>query len=254
MNEAVFRRSLLIPTVTTVVIVAVLLSLAIWQLERRIDKLALIAILHERLAAAPVVMPPAARWGELSPASDEFRRVTLSGVVDAGQQAQVFAAPSPLRKDVSGTGAWVFAPVKLAGGETVVVNRGFVADGQTAPPQVSTEPVALTGYIRFPEAPSWLTPPPDRAKRLWFLRDHRAMAEALGWAALPRLAPFYIDLEGPLPPGGVPKPGPLQVSLKNDHLQYAVTWFLLAGAVTIAFGFWLRAAGRTRRQGTSSSL
>ena len=45
-------------------------------------------------------------------------------------QAQVFASPSPLRKDVSGTGAWAFAPVKLAGGETVVVNRGFVGDGQ----------------------------------------------------------------------------------------------------------------------------
>jgi cytochrome oxidase assembly protein ShyY1 len=254
MNQAVFRRSLLIPTVTTVIIVAVLLSLAIWQLERRTDKLALIAALDERLAAAPVALPPPTRWGELSPASDEFRRVTLSGVVDAGRQALVFAAPSPLRKDVSGTGAWAFAPVKLASGETVVVNRGFVADGQTAPQQVSTDPVALTGYIRFPEAPSWLTPPADRAKRLWFLRDHRAMAEALGWAAAQRLAPFYIDLEGPLPPGGVPKPGPLQVSLKNDHLQYAVTWFLLAGAVTIAFGFWLRGAGRARRQGTSSSL
>lgn len=254
MNEAVFRRSLLIPTLTTVVIVAVLLSLAIWQLERRTDKLALIAALGERLAAAPVALPPAARWGELTPTQDEFRRVMLSGVVDAGQQAQVFAAPSPLRKDVSGTGAWVFAPVKLASGETVVVNRGFVADGQTAPQQVSAEPVALTGYIRFPEAPSWLTPPADRARRLWFLRDPRAMAEVLGWAEARQLAPFYIDLEAPLPPGGVPKPGPLQVSLKNDHLQYAVTWFLLAAAVTIAFGFWLRGAGRAGRRGPSSSL
>ncbi len=65
------------------------------------------------------------------------------------------------------------------------------------------------------------------------------MAQALGWADLHRVAPFYIDLEGPVPPGGVPKPGPLQVSLKNDHLQYAITWFLLAAAVSIAFAFWL---------------
>jgi cytochrome oxidase assembly protein ShyY1 len=28
--------------------------------------------------------------------------------------------------------------------------------------------------------------------------------------------------------------------LKDDHLQYAITWFALAGAVAIAFGVWMR--------------
>jgi surfeit locus 1 family protein len=241
MSEALARRSLLVPAVTTIVIVAVLLALGVWQLERRGDKLALIAALDERLAAAPIPLPLATRWGELSPAKDEFRRVTLSGVIDARDQAQVFASPSPLRKDVSGTGTWAFAPVRLAGGETVVVNRGFVPGGQDAQHGTSG-PVTLTGYIRFPETPGWLTPHADRTKRLWFVRDHLAMAQALGWAEPQRVAPFYIDLESPVPLGGIPKPGPLQVNLKNDHLQYAITWLLLAAAVTIAFGFWLRGA------------
>jgi surfeit locus 1 family protein len=246
MSEALPRRSLLVPAVTTIVIVAVLLALGAWQLERRVDKLALMAVLDERLSAASVPLPPSGRWSELSPAKDEFRRVTLSGVVDTRDQAQVFTSSSPLRKDVTGTGTWAFAPVKLAGGEMVVVNRGFVADGQDAEQGATAAPVTLTGYLRFPEVPSWLTPHADRTKRLWFVRDHVAMAQALGWADPHRLAPFYIDLESPAPPGGIPKPGPLQVSLKNDHLQYAVTWFLLAAAVTIAFGFWLRGARRTQ--------
>jgi cytochrome oxidase assembly protein ShyY1 len=241
MSETLPRRSLLVPTGITVVIVATLLALGVWQLERRIDKLALIAALDERLAVAPVMLPPSGRWQELTPAKDEFRRVTLSGIIDPRVQAQVFASPSPLRKDIAGTGTWAFAPVKLAGGETVVVNRGFVGDGQDAQ-QGATGPVTLTGYMRFPEVPGWLTPHADRTKRLWFVRDHLAMARALGWAEPQRLAPFYIDLETPAPPGGIPKPGRLQVNLKNDHLQYAVTWFLLAAAVTIAFGFWLRGA------------
>jgi cytochrome oxidase assembly protein ShyY1 len=50
------------------------------------------------------------------------------------------------------------------------------------------------------------------------------------------VAPFYIDLEQPVPESGIPKPGPLEVHLKDDHLQYAITWFGLAGAVVIAFG------------------
>ena len=57
-----------------------------------------------------------------------------------------------------------------------------------------------------------------------------------------QIAPFYIDLEQPVPASGIPKPGPLEVHLKDDHLQYAITWFALAGAVVIAFGVWLRGA------------
>jgi cytochrome oxidase assembly protein ShyY1 len=106
---------------------------------------------------------------------------------------------------------------------------------------VSGEPVTLTGYIRFPETAGVLTPAENVARRLWFTRDHLAMARALGWG---EVAPFYIDLERPVPASGIPKPGPLEVHLKDDHLQYAITWFALASAVVIAFGVWLRAPGR----------
>ena len=67
------------------------------------------------------------------------------------------------------------------------------------------------------------------------------------WAGARRqaVAPFYIDLETPVPESGIPKPGPLTVHLKDDHLQYAITWFALAGAVVIAFGVWWRGQRRS---------
>ena len=55
---------------------------------------------------------------------------------------------------------------------------------------------------------------------------------------------LYVDLEQPVPANGIPKPGPLDVHLKDDHMQYAITWFALAGAVVIAFAVWLRAQRR----------
>ena len=76
-----------------------------------------------------------------------------------------------------------------------------------------------------------------RTQDLAELRDQMAMAAALGWD---KVAPFYIDLEAPVPHNGIPKPGPLQVHLKDDHLQYAITWFTLAFAVAIAFAVWWR--------------
>jgi len=106
---------------------------------------------------------------------------------------------------------------------------------------VTGAPVMLTGYLRFPEKAGVLTPAENLARRLWFTRDHLAMAHALGWG---EVAPFYIDLESPAPESGIPKPGPLEVHLKDDHMQYAITWFALAGAVLIAFAAWLRAQRR----------
>jgi cytochrome oxidase assembly protein ShyY1 len=140
-------------------------------------------------------------------------------------------------------------PARSSTGETVVINAGFVQNTMQDRSQqdravtrlVTGEPVMLTGYIRFPEVAGVLTPQEDLAKRLWFTRDHLAMAKSLGWGDV---APFYIDLEAPVPASGVPKPGPLEVNLKDDHLQYAIIWFALAGAVVIAFGMWLRGQRR----------
>jgi surfeit locus 1 family protein len=113
---------------------------------------------------------------------------------------------------------------------------------------ITHEPVMLTGYLRFPEAAGVLTPAANLVKRLWFTRDHLAMARALGWGEGGKpVAPFYIDLEQPVPASGVPKPGPLEVHLKDDHMQYAVTWFGLAIAVMMAFGVWLWGQRRASR-------
>jgi cytochrome oxidase assembly protein ShyY1 len=109
-------------------------------------------------------------------------------------------------------------------------------------------PARLTGYIRFPETAGLLTPAASPEKRLWFNRDHFAMARALDWDQGGKtVAPFYVDLETPVPASGIPKPGPLEVHLRDDHMQYAITWFSLAGAVLIAFGVWLRAQRRASK-------
>jgi cytochrome oxidase assembly protein ShyY1 len=229
----------------TLAMIAVFVGLGLWQLQRRAEKHALIAALNERLAASPQPRPRAAEWSLLTPAPDEIRRLRFTATYQPGPDAMVYSSGSALRADVSGPGTWAFLPARVPTGQTVVINTGFVQntmqdraeEDRVVAPLISRQPVALTGYIRFPETAGLLTPAPNVAKRLWFLRDHRDMAQVLGWG---NVAPFYIDLEGPVPASGIPKPGPLDVHLKDDHLQYAITWFALAAAVAIAFGLWLR--------------
>jgi cytochrome oxidase assembly protein ShyY1 len=231
----------------TLVMVIGFVSLGIWQLQRRAEKHALIAALTERLAEAPGALPLPSQWGALTPARDEFRRVQFQATYESKPDAMVYSSGSAVREDISGPGTWAFLPAKLPAGEIVVINAGIVENtmqdravqDRAVTKLVNDQPATLTGYLRFSEGAGMLTPAVSPEKRLWFTRDVSDMAKQLGWS---EVAPFYIDLESPVPPNGVPKPGPLQVHLKDDHMQYAVTWFTLAFAVVIAFGVWWRKA------------
>ena len=232
----------------TLLMVALFVGLGVWQLQRRIEKHALIAALTERLAVPPQALPPPSQWNALKPASDEFRRVRFTATYAQLADAMVYSSGSAVRGDISGPGTWAFLPARLSDGETVAVNAGFVpntmqdrdVEDRAVARLITNEPVMLTGYIRFPEAAGALTPAENIAKRLWFTRDQLAMARTLGWGeGGKQVAPFYLDLEQPVPASGVPKPGPLEVHLKDDHMQYAITWFGLAIAVVMAFGVWL---------------
>ena len=233
----------------TALMVLVFTGLGIWQLQRRTAKHALIAMLNERLAAAPEPLPAPSQWNALTPGRDEFRRIMFSATYAPLPDAMVYSAGSAVRDDVSGPGTWAFLPAQLADGNTIVVNTGFVQNTMQDRAQqdravgrlITGDPVQITGYIRFPESAGPLTPSESVAKRLWFTRDHLAMSRVLGWVESGKaVAPFYVDLETPAPESGIPKPGPLSVHLKDDHLQYAITWFTLAFAVVIAFGVWWR--------------
>ena len=237
------RRGILGLALIVVVMIGVLTSLGVWQLQRRTQKHALIAALTERLAAAPVALPSPSQWAALTRAHDEFRRVTFTATLTQKPDAMVYSSGSAVRSDVSGPGTWAFLPALIGSGESIVVNAGFVANtmqdraqqDRAAKPLVSGAPVTMSGYLRFPEKPGSLTPDFNMPKRLWFTRDTAAMAQALGWG---EIAPFYIDLESPAPESGVPKPGPL-VHLKDDHLNYAITWFGLALTVLGGFVAWV---------------
>jgi cytochrome oxidase assembly protein ShyY1 len=231
----------------TLAMVALFVGLGVWQLQRRAEKHALIAALDVRLAAAPVPLPPPAEWSKLSADRDEFRRVNLTATYEQRLDAMVYSSGSAIRGDISGPGTWAFIPARLANGDMVAVNAGFVPNtmqdrgvqDRAVAKLITGQPVAMTGYIRFPEAGGVFTPKFERDKRLWFARDISAMAQAFGWD---KVAPFYIDLETPVPASGIPKPGPLEVHLRDEHMQYAITWFTLAAAVVIAFIVWIRRA------------
>jgi surfeit locus 1 family protein len=232
---------------------AVLVALGTWQIKRKAWKEALIAELTERLAAPPAALPPPRTWSSLDQTDDEYRRVKFSGTLDYGNEALIYAAASAFRPDVSGPGYWVFTPSRLDDGNFVIVNRGFVPESRkdeaSRPDGQVAGRVELVGVMRWPEPHRWFSPVDDPPHNLWFTRDPLAIAAAKG---LHPVAPFYVEQESPVPPGGWPQPGKITVNLPNNHLQYALTWYGLALVLIVVFVAWARTSFRDAGEASGS--
>jgi cytochrome oxidase assembly protein ShyY1 len=231
MNAGRARAGLLLPTLFALAGLIVLFGLGLWQIERKAWKESLIAMLAQRTSAAPMALPPSEAWPTLSKENSEFTRVRLRIEPGTGPDALVYTSGSTLRDDVKSPGYFVFAPARVSGGSMVVVNRGYVPHRSVPQLQGLQE---IVGSLRWPEGPSWFVTDRD-ATGIWYVRDPVAMARALGWG---EVAPFYIEQEAPVPPEGLPHPAPLNARLRNDHLQYALTWFALAAVLAVMFAVW----------------
>ena len=192
--------------------VGALVALGTWQVQRLAWKQGLIAQLETRLAAAPVALPAAP-----DPDRDAYLRVALDGAFEAGE---AFALGSTRRH---GPGFRVIAPFVTEDGRRVLVDRGFVpeADRRASRP---TGPARVVGALYWPNETDGFTPDPDLAANLWFARDAESMARALG------TEPLMIVADAPTGGAGAPEPVPVGVNLRNDHLQYAITWYGMAAA------------------------
>lgn len=214
--------------------VAGLTALGIWQLERRVWKLDLIERVDARIHASPVPAPGPEAWPSVSAATDEYRRVAVTGHFLNDRESLVQAVT-----DLGG-GFWVMTPLVSDRGFTVLVNRGFVSPERRDPAsRAEGQPqgeVTVTGLLRLTEPKGGFLRSNDPAAGRWYSRDVAAIAAAKG---LNDVAPYFIDADGARNPGGWPVGGLTVVSFPNSHLSYALTWFaldlMLIGAVLFVF-------------------
>jgi surfeit locus 1 family protein len=197
--------------------VAVLVWLGVWQVQRLEWKTAILAEIDARLAAAPVAVPP-----NPDPAADRYLKVRASGRIEPGELHVYTSAPP------HGVGYRVIVPFVLDDGRRILLDRGFVPIGEK---QVARRlgPVAVEGNLAWPQEGA---PRPDRAANIWLARDVPQMAEALDTLPVMLVVASSDDPAAPMPL-------PVTVNIPNDHLQYAITWFLLAVVWAVMTGYLL---------------
>lgn len=210
-----------------------LIGLGIWQIERLAWKRALIAQVDARVHAAPAAAPGPAHWAAITAARDAYRHIATRGRYRDELATLVQAVTE------RGPGFWVMTPLVTDRGFTVLVNRGFVADRGAVPPGGAA---AVTGLLRLSEPGGAFLRRNDPASDRWFSRDVAAIAAARRAGAV---APYFIDADAaPGAAANAPVGGLTVIRFTNNHLVYAITWFILAAMTAAGAAVLLREARR----------
>lgn len=226
-------------------------ALGTWQVYRRAWKLDLISRVDQRIHAPVTTAPGPSQWPQVNAATDEYRHVQLSGTYLYDRQVLVWTSTD------LGSGHWVMTPLRMADGSVVMVNRGFVLSDRctTAASCVpgATGETTVTGLIRMPETRAFLRHNDIAADR-WYTRDVVAMAAT---RKLEHVAPYFVDADAPAEAmsrldTSWPRAGLTVVSFPNNHLSYAITWYLLALLTLGAVSYVVRDGIRSRRSPDSS--
>lgn len=203
-------RRYLFPLILGVLGCAILISLGVWQLHRLAWKESMLADIQRSIEGAPVPLPAA-----VDP-SMKYLPVTVSGTT-TGQEIDVLSGTRE-----SGGGYQIVSAFVTDDGRRILLDRGFVDQDHKRDPR---PPVRLdvVGNLHWPQEKGSATPAPNLDQNIWFARDVPAMAKALGTEpVLVVAAEVRGDAQGV-------EPIPVAIEgIPNNHLSYAVQWFMIA--------------------------
>lgn len=200
------RRLPILPTIVVALAVAVMIALGMWQLDR----------LHQKEAAlsryAANLSLPATAYPANDPTDADYLFRRLSANCLRVVEWQVTGGRLP-----DGRPGWrhIASCATGAEGPGLIVDMGVTPDPETKPRWQG-------GQVQ--------------GTATWEPNSASALGQWLGGGPPPRL---MIVAEAPAP-GLAPSPRPDPESVPNNHLAYAVQWFLFAAIAVIIYALVLR--------------
>jgi len=223
--------------------------LGVWQYRRRNWKFNIIEELEQKVKRnEPSILDLDEAVGV------EYQKVLVSGVFDNSQE--VLIGPRSYIDGTGGSGGGgiisfgskvgdrvgyhVVTPFVISGsGDRILVNRGWVPHARLLQEQRPQGQVSgttsITGILRLNEDTSSMVPPNKVETNKWHSRDVDALAAKLD------TQPVFVDLDldssRAAAEFGGPIGGQTRISLRNDHVQYMMTWF---GLSAITSFLWMK--------------
>jgi surfeit locus 1 family protein len=213
-------------TILVACALAVLVTLGTWQVQRMAWKLDLIERIEAGLVAEPLMLPAT---------EDGIQTLDHRPVTTAGTLRFDLAIAKGSQQKGGIPGARLIVPLERQDGIPILVDMGWipepVADHLGDAP-VPVETLTGTLYLDHPEAKPPFRPANEPVFRRWFWSDTAALRD---WTGMPDLAAATLVRS----PDGVERTPPIAdppaMTLSNDHLGYALTWYGLALGLLVIY-------------------
>ncbi|ALE03196.1 SURF1 family protein [Bartonella ancashensis] len=218
--------------ITCIFFFCIFSALGTWQVYRLQWKQNLITHVNQRTHLPPVEAPPQEKWPHVTFEKDEYRPVTLKGQLLKDKSIFVIAVAQDT------TGYWILSPLQTADKTFTFINRGFIPMNMRSQfeqqnllqendsPTTHTKQIEVTGLLRMSEGAGIFPRKNNPDRNLWYTRQLPAMAKKLN---LSNTAPYFIDVTDKISPEeNFPVVGLTVIRFYNNHLTYAITWFILA--------------------------
>ncbi len=229
MMSGSFRPGLPLSIVTGLAFV-VLLGLGTWQAQKITRKNQLIADIAAGLAADPVGLPVHLD----DPAAVAYRRFSFDGTASEQKPVKVFGT------NLQGkAGYHLYKPVTREFGRAAIVNFGWVPFELDDLPSLPVGPVSIQGVVMTNPVAGSFTLENDSKNGNWYFADVHEIAAHFGLGSKDYYH-FRLFADHSGEPRALPKGSQVRVDIPNNHFQYMLTWYGIAGAllgVYVVFGY-----------------
>ncbi|MAJ02765.1 MAG: hypothetical protein CMP37_02500 [Rickettsiales bacterium] len=217
-NTTYIFKPKIIPIIATILGLAILLSLSVWQMKRLSWKKNLIETRIDRYEKNSKEL------NEFKDLSDsEFYKVNVIGSFINNKEMFM-----PALSKNGNNGFHILVPLKLLDGKIIIYDTGWVPTHkkeQAKRTENLDDNISIKeSVIRLPGRKGKYQPDNELENNFWFFVDTQEMSKYLN---LNVEKEFYLEAAND-GPEGYPLGGQTRIYIRNNHLQYAITWFLIA--------------------------
>ena len=187
-----------------------LLCLGGWQMKRLAWKEALLENIRSNLEGERSKLPK-----NLEKTEHNYKMIEVEGFLGS---RSIFIL-TPVKG--SGAGYRVISPLKLKDGKKILIDRGVIKEQDKIRIETFEKQRSVIGYLFWPNETDYFTPDPNFKRNIWFSRDLEKMASFLETEPI-----LVVATENRLDPS-IKMQDPT-IHIPNNHLQYAITWFMMA--------------------------
>ena len=227
-SENYIFKPKLVPLIAFIFAFAILISLTSWQIYRLNWKTQLI---NERILRFESEVVDLASIN--SPIENEFSKVFVTG--ELLNEYELFM---PAISKNGNNGFHIIVPLKISEDKAIIFDTGWI------PLKIKQKSERLNNIqhgekkfeavIRMPGRKGYFQPENDPVKNFWFFVQPDLMEKTIGKIDLEKS--FYLEAvkNGP---NGYPLGNQTRIYLRNNHLQYAITWLLITFGLVGVFFF-----------------